>query len=88
MWIRLWAERRGKRKPRYGFDEIVMPRRLPRTGTRCQADNADTTKASSFACVADSDDDDNQPPAPKYLNDRHNCPIVPIDDEPGDDDKC
>src|SRR6516162_3553922 len=22
---------RGKRKPRYGFDEIVMPRRLPRT---------------------------------------------------------
>ena len=48
----------------------------------------DTTKAGSFACVADSDDDDNQPPAPKYLNDRHNCPIVPIDDEPGDDDKC
>src|SRR5215469_2783945 len=31
---------RGKRKPRYGFDEIVMPRRLPRTGTRRQADNA------------------------------------------------
>src|SRR5215469_11763030 len=31
---------RGKRKPRYGFDEIVMPRRLPRSGTRCQADNA------------------------------------------------
>src|SRR5215472_3720000 len=33
---------RGKRKPRYGFDEIVMPRRLPRTGTRRQADNAVT----------------------------------------------
>src|SRR6516165_10279814 len=31
---------RGKRKPRYGFDEIVMPRRLPRTVTRRQADNA------------------------------------------------
>ena len=25
---------------RYGFNEIVMPRRLPRTGTRRQADNA------------------------------------------------
>ena len=35
---------RGKRKPRYGFDEIVMPRRLPRTGTRRQADNADPAK--------------------------------------------
>src|SRR5215469_6656034 len=31
---------RGKRKPRYGFDDIVMPQRLPRTGTRRQADNA------------------------------------------------
>src|SRR5262249_38972582 len=31
---------RGKRKPRYGLNEIVMPRRLPRTGTRRQADNA------------------------------------------------
>ena len=31
---------RGKRKPRYGFDDIVMPRRLPRTVTRRQADNA------------------------------------------------
>ena len=40
----------------------------------------DTTKASSFTCVADSDRDDNQPPAPKYLNDRDNYPIVPIDD--------
>ena len=31
---------RGKRKPRYGLDEIVMPRRLPQSGTRRQADNA------------------------------------------------
>jgi feruloyl esterase len=41
----------------------------------------DTTKASSFACVDDSYRDDNQPPAPKYLNDRDNYPIVPIDDQ-------
>jgi feruloyl esterase len=41
----------------------------------------DTTKASSFACVDDSDRDDNQPPAPKYLNDGDNYPIVPIDDQ-------
>ena len=40
----------------------------------------DTTKASSFACVSDSDRDDNQPPAPNYLNDGDNYPIVPIDD--------
>jgi feruloyl esterase len=40
----------------------------------------DTTKASSFVCVADTDHDDNQPPAPKYLNDGDNYPIVPIDD--------
>jgi feruloyl esterase len=40
----------------------------------------DPTNASSFACVADSDRDDNQPPAPKYLNDGDNFPIVPIDD--------
>ena len=40
----------------------------------------DPTKASSFLCVVDSDRDDNQPPAPKYLNDGHNYPIVPIDD--------
>ena len=38
----------------------------------------DPTKASSFACVADSDRDDNQPPAPKYLDDGDNYPIVPI----------
>src|SRR5262249_46468747 len=31
---------RGKRKPRYGFDGIVMPLRLPRTGACRQADNA------------------------------------------------
>jgi hypothetical protein len=41
----------------------------------------DMTKASSFACVDDSDRDDNQPPAPKYLNDGDNYPIVPIDDQ-------
>ncbi len=40
----------------------------------------DPTKASSFACVDDGDRDDNQPPAPKYLNDGDNYPIVPIDD--------
>jgi len=40
----------------------------------------DTTKASSFVCAADRDHDDNQPPAPKYLDDGDNYPIVPIDD--------
>ena len=40
----------------------------------------DPTKASSFACVDDRDRDNNQPSAPKYLNDRDNFPIVPIDD--------
>ena len=40
----------------------------------------DTTQASSFVCVGDSDPDDNQPPAPKYLDDGDNYPIVPIDD--------
>ena len=39
----------------------------------------DTTKASSFVCVADEGRDDNQPPAPKYLDDGDNYPIVPID---------
>jgi feruloyl esterase len=42
----------------------------------------DPTKASSFVCTADRDRDGNQPPAPKYLNDRDNYPIVPIDDRP------
>jgi feruloyl esterase len=37
-----------------------------------------TTKASSFVCVADKDHDDNQPPAPKYLDDGDNFPLVPI----------
>jgi hypothetical protein len=40
----------------------------------------DRIKASSFVCVADRDHDDNQPPAPKYLDDGDNYPIVPIDD--------
>jgi feruloyl esterase len=44
----------------------------------------DTTKASNFVCAADSDHDDNQPPAPKYLNDGDNYPIVPIDDRDRD----
>jgi feruloyl esterase len=39
----------------------------------------DPTKANSFVCAADRDHDDNQPPAPKYLNDGDNYPIVPID---------
>ena len=38
----------------------------------------DTTRASSFVCVGDSDPDDNQPPAARYLDDGHNYPIVPI----------
>jgi hypothetical protein len=38
----------------------------------------DTTRASSFLCVADHDHDDNEPPASKYLDDGHNYPIVPI----------
>ena len=38
----------------------------------------DTTIASSFICVADRDHDDNQPPAPKYLNDGDNYPTVPV----------
>jgi hypothetical protein len=38
------------------------------------------SEANSFACADDSDRDDNQPPAPKYLNDGDNYPIVPIDD--------
>jgi feruloyl esterase len=46
----------------------------------------DPTQASSFKCVADEDHDDNQPPAPKYLNDRDNFPIVPIDDRDHDHD--
>jgi hypothetical protein len=33
----------------------------------------DPTKASSFVCAGDEDHDDNQPPAPKYLNDGDNC---------------
>jgi feruloyl esterase len=38
----------------------------------------DPTKASSFLCTADYDRDDNQPPAPKYLDDGDNFPIVPL----------
>ena len=45
----------------------------------------DTTKASSFVCVADEHHDDNQPPAPKYLDDGDNYPIVPVDGNHGPD---
>jgi hypothetical protein len=38
----------------------------------------DPTQASSFNCVADEDHDNNQPPAPIYLDDGDNYPIVPI----------
>jgi feruloyl esterase len=41
----------------------------------------DPTIAANFVCLDDEDRDDNQPPSPKYLNDRHNYPIVPIDDD-------
>jgi feruloyl esterase len=50
----------------------------------------DPAKADSFACVADIDRDDNQPPAGKYLDDGDNYPIVPIDDRDhghGQDDR-
>jgi feruloyl esterase len=40
----------------------------------------DPTQANSFKCVADADHDNNQPPAPKYLDDGDNYPIVPTDD--------
>ena len=47
----------------------------------------ETTIASTFICVADLDRDDNQPPAPKYLNDGDNYPIVSIDErDHGHDD--
>jgi feruloyl esterase len=46
----------------------------------------DPTKASSFICVGDRDPDDNQPPAPRYLDDGDNYPIVPIDDHGRDHD--
>ena len=42
----------------------------------------DTTKASSFVCVADEDHDDNQPPAPKYVDDGDNYRIVPRSPRP------
>ena len=38
------------------------------------------TKASSFVCIADENHNDNQPSAPKYVDDGDNYPIVPIDD--------
>jgi hypothetical protein len=47
----------------------------------------DPTKAASFVCAADRDRDDNQPPAPKYLDDGDNYPIVPIDERDYDHHK-
>jgi feruloyl esterase len=47
----------------------------------------DPTKADSFTCVADRDHDDNQPPAPKYLDDGDNYPIVPIRERDRDHDR-
>jgi feruloyl esterase len=41
-------------------------------------DVGDPTQASSFECIADEDHDQNQPPAPKYVDDGDNYPIVPI----------
>jgi feruloyl esterase len=44
----------------------------------------DPTKASSFVCAADNDGDNNQGPAPKYVDDGDNYPIVPIEDRDRD----
>jgi hypothetical protein len=41
----------------------------------------DPTKAENFDCVDDGAPVDNQPPAPRYLDDGDNYPIVPIDDD-------
>jgi feruloyl esterase len=38
------------------------------------------SEPDSFVCVDDGEPVDNQPPAPKYLDDRNNYPIVPIDE--------
>jgi feruloyl esterase len=43
----------------------------------------DPTSAANFRCIADNDGDDNQPPAPRYLDDGDNYPIVPIEDQYG-----
>jgi hypothetical protein len=40
----------------------------------------DPTKAENFDCVDDSAALDNQPPAPRYLDDGDNYPIVPNHD--------
>jgi feruloyl esterase len=40
----------------------------------------DPTQASSFKCITDEDHDDNQRPAPKYLDDGDNYPIIPTED--------
>jgi feruloyl esterase len=47
----------------------------------------DPTKTESFDCVDDREPVDNQPPAPRYLDDGDNYPIVPIDDDRRDHDR-
>jgi hypothetical protein len=57
---------------------------LPASGIAATTPGRTPTQASSFKCVADEDHDDNQPPAPKYLDDGDHYPTVPI--TPEDDD--
>jgi feruloyl esterase len=45
----------------------------------------DPANPDSFICVDDGAPVDNQPPAPRYLDDGDNYPIVPIDDHRRDD---
>jgi hypothetical protein len=58
--------------------------RLPVSGAAAVLGSGRDAKASNFVCLDDSDRDDNQPPAPKYLNDGDNYPIVPIEDRDRD----
>jgi feruloyl esterase len=46
----------------------------------------DTANPDNFICVDDGAPVDNQPPAPRYLDDGDNYPIVPVDDHRRDDD--
>ena len=46
----------------------------------------DPANPDNFICVDDGEPADNQPPAPRYLDDGGNYPIVPIDDDRRDDD--
>jgi hypothetical protein len=73
-------EKRGSRDGVYTFPR---PLRAPDFGTHGMGD---PTKTSNFACVADLERDDNRPPAPKYLDDGNNFPILPTDDHGHDYD--